>query len=640
MPDKTERLRRIDELIEKLTGLTDVDAIALLGQQEHDWLYAHYKASSAGTFISAEYVPAIMQAFPPSQGDELAPTEWWQMVNGQRVKRHLVIKTLKPTLSEWDERNLPTKVNAATKADGKLPLYPDSIILRAESLLKSNHWADLAAGAIALTGRRPTEVVWSGRFELDSDYTLVFSGQLKKGKIETLPFPIPTLIPAQKVLQALARLQQMEKIQQLRTLDTPRAASDKSNKLINDAVRRHFTGLLQSPFRTDGSSRLSATDLRAAYGKIATYFYCPPTAEPIFYCGKILGHQTDNYQAEALATTIHYFSYFIAGSDGAPVGDLGIRLERGGVKPLYADAHARPLPMPPEQLEPEQIATDAPSSEQLSSKKADDKDKVSQIRIRSSDIARFHQIAKRLDFQGNQADKLGLLLDWSEQRLNLEEVSSLPTEDARSSGLVEPRPEPLGEPVLEQTQPSSISPSIPQVQSQSTSTSSSIPQLQPQSTSEVDKAMAAIAQLSETMAPLLMTMTRLVERLETQPTPLVASASAATRQRGSASSSRSQKELPSDSSQPKSKRQQRDEEEDALVNAKVDQIIEYNASRPHDQKWAISINGLKQLLSCSQQRIVRIFQERHLEQYNADNDLGRYHNKRHRQNIEEVFGRG
>ena len=63
--------------------------------------------------------------------------------------------------------------------------------------------------------------------------------------------------------------------------------------------------------RNRKTKQLSAGNLRAAYGKIAAHFYCPPECEPILYTGKILGHQCDNYSTESLATTIHYDTYRI-----------------------------------------------------------------------------------------------------------------------------------------------------------------------------------------------------------------------------------------------------------------------------------------------------------------------------------------
>ncbi|OKH29695.1 hypothetical protein NIES2119_32045 [[Phormidium ambiguum] IAM M-71] len=465
-----QRKQRIADLIIQLRYTSDAEAIAALGQAEHDWLYENYKASSAGTLLSNEYIPAIMEAFPQSEGESLTPTEWWQTVNGKRVKRHLVIKTLKPTLDEWDERNLPTKQNAAIKADGKLPLYPEPFVLKASSLLDSDHWPTLSAALIALTGRRPTEVVWCGRFEAASDYTLMFSGQLKKGNIETPSFEIPTLIEANRVLDAIARLSQIQKIIEIRSLPEAVLAGNASNKMINYQVRAHFSGLLEAPPRNDGTTKLSGSNLRAAYGKIATYFYCPPTAEPIFYCGKILGHQTDNYQAEALATTLHYFTYCIVDDRGDFIGERGVRLGLPGVKQLYKKARqlavSTELAIPTTNaskntettvsLEPEVIASNTVNtvvSRLVETKESEEatsnvetvttvetsietanhveaittgetnveaavvKPKFSRRTIYRDDRSRFDTLCQQMGFGGNQAERHHALLNWMEWAL-------------------------------------------------------------------------------------------------------------------------------------------------------------------------------------------------------------------------------
>ena len=65
---KEERLERIEKLIAELTQTSDPEPIARLGQIEHDWIFKNYETSSAGTFISGEYLPAIVRAFRPSPG--------------------------------------------------------------------------------------------------------------------------------------------------------------------------------------------------------------------------------------------------------------------------------------------------------------------------------------------------------------------------------------------------------------------------------------------------------------------------------------------------------------------------------------------------------------------------------------------
>ncbi|MGF1490205.1 MAG: hypothetical protein ACFBSE_24205, partial [Prochloraceae cyanobacterium] len=77
---KQERLERVDRLIAALKGCSDPDKIALLGQKEHDWLFDNYAISSAGTYISSDYMPSLDRAFPASEGDDLLGVREGQVV--------------------------------------------------------------------------------------------------------------------------------------------------------------------------------------------------------------------------------------------------------------------------------------------------------------------------------------------------------------------------------------------------------------------------------------------------------------------------------------------------------------------------------------------------------------------------------
>jgi len=310
---KEDRLERIEKLIEQLQGCSDRETIARLGQREHDWLFENYPASSAGTFISGEYIPAIVRAFPAKEGDELGWNEIWQKVNGELIKRHLVVETLKPTKEEWVERNQPVIESTVTRVNGKLPLNPLPLIKKAESMLSSDSWATVAAALILLTGRRPSEIAWCGEFSPMSLSSLIFKGQLKKGEVETEPFEIPTLIDAERVFRAYNRLRYLQQTKtKILSIPSAKEAARKTNNQINQAIRKHFSDLLTAPSDRKGKTKqLSAGNLRAAYGKIAAHFYCPEECEPILFVSKILGHQGENYSTESLATTIHYCTYRI-----------------------------------------------------------------------------------------------------------------------------------------------------------------------------------------------------------------------------------------------------------------------------------------------------------------------------------------
>lgn len=325
-----ERYDRIEKMIEALKRTSDPDRILELGQIEHDWMFANYQGSSPGTLISRDYIPAIDRAFAPSPGDELLPHECWQKVNGKLIKRHLVVQTLKPTKEEWDDRNNATKKSTASRINNKLALNPESLIEVAISMLDSDKWATIAAGLILLTGRRPTEIAWSGKLTPASEYSLLFSGQLKKSTIEDQTFEIPTLIPAEKVFQAYLKLRKIQRNKTLlKEIERASSATKKTNVPINRAVRQYLGNLIEAPSDRKGNkNQLSASNLRAAYGKIAAHFYCPPQIEPILFVAKILGHQTDNYEIESLGTTISYYTYRIVDREGRENNNLGIYRSR------------------------------------------------------------------------------------------------------------------------------------------------------------------------------------------------------------------------------------------------------------------------------------------------------------------------
>ncbi len=310
---KEEMLERIERTISDLQGCKDPEKIGAIGQREHDWIFENYAKSSAGTIISRDYLPAIDRAFPPSDGDKLKPIECWQKVNGESIKRHKIVQTLMPTKEEWDERNLKSKQASGERINSKLPLKPTPLIDRATELLNSNSWAAIAAGLIALTGRRPSEIAWCGEFEPESEYSLIFKGQLKKGKIESIAYEIATLIKAETVLNGYHSLRNLQRNKtKILEITDAREADRKTNAQINLAIRKHFSGIIEPPADRKGkSNHISASNLRAAYGKIAAHFYCPPSIEPILYVGQILGHQCESYTTEAIASTINYYTYYI-----------------------------------------------------------------------------------------------------------------------------------------------------------------------------------------------------------------------------------------------------------------------------------------------------------------------------------------
>ena len=103
---------------------------------------------------------------------------------------------------EWTRINLPQETAVASRVAKPLD-QPNEITARAQALLMSQDWSDMAAGVAVATGRRSAEVLqtarferaspWSVWFEGASPWSVWFEGALKRGtEAETLRFEIPT----------------------------------------------------------------------------------------------------------------------------------------------------------------------------------------------------------------------------------------------------------------------------------------------------------------------------------------------------------------------------------------------------------------------------------------------------------------
>jgi hypothetical protein len=147
-----------------------------------------------------------------------------------------------------------------------------AITARAAQLIESDRPLDIAAGLLALTGRRPIEILKTARFELTGDQnTVMFSGQAKS--IELRPIEIPTLIDAKRITAALERLRDGLPLQHADNT----AVNRQTAKQLGQIVRRHF------------SEDLVPKDLRDVYLD-AAYNARKPEVSRWAYAAEILGH--------------------------------------------------------------------------------------------------------------------------------------------------------------------------------------------------------------------------------------------------------------------------------------------------------------------------------------------------------------
>jgi Telomere resolvase len=121
---------------------------------------------------------------------------------------HVALETMNFTMAEWTTINNPISEQVARRNENIVLLdNPDAIVAQAVRLLESREWADIAAGVVVLTGRRSGEVLGSAEFRLKSQWSVNFTGALKRrGEVQRLSFEIPTLTTAERVIKALDKL--------------------------------------------------------------------------------------------------------------------------------------------------------------------------------------------------------------------------------------------------------------------------------------------------------------------------------------------------------------------------------------------------------------------------------------------------
>jgi Ti-type conjugative transfer relaxase TraA len=147
-----------------------------------------------------------------------------------------------------------------------------SVTHRGAALLQSEHPLEIATGLLAVTGRRPIEILKTAKFELTDDpFVVRFSGQAKS--IELKPTNIPTLVEAERVVAALGKLRERLDLSNVDNTIVNRQTA----KQMSQLVRRHY------------SEELVPKDLRNVYLADA-YATLKPEKTIWSYAAEILAH--------------------------------------------------------------------------------------------------------------------------------------------------------------------------------------------------------------------------------------------------------------------------------------------------------------------------------------------------------------
>jgi hypothetical protein len=506
---------------------------------------------------------------------------------------HPALKVVKFDLETWVEIN-NTDVDRIANRTTQLISNPDAIVETAIKLIKSYDWSEIAAGLAVLTGRRSTEVIKTAQFEYKSEYSVLFSGSLKRrGEPVECVFEIPTLCKARLVIGAIANLRNFlgSKIQDL----SLQQISGQYSRSVSKKCDQHFEMLV--PNRT-GKDNLYTHLFRAVYATIASYWYCPPTVPENEYRAAIQGHYQilDEKNPElrrSLEAGRHYHDYKIADGLGNIDGRLGIKLDQLGVEIIEAFVHVSSIPQSLREIHRKEKTY---TSQNL---KMNEK-KVTIPRYLNS---RFAALAARLGL--NEKDTLEALFDWTEVSLSLADLL-----DLDEDGL---KPNVLFDKVEELAQ----SPTVQLIGQQQSPGSDHSATLNKQNISDL---CAAINSLASTVAN-----QQVFEKGLAPQSKAKRNTKSDQPQQDSISKPNAQKTA-------NSKRDHRTEQAEAMINYAIDKIIEHNNldGIAYQDKYRVGIGAIRKLTGRGDGVIRRVLNSREdeISAHHKIHKLSEYHNSK------------
>jgi len=328
-----ERSFLVQDFIDQLQSLENAEAIKQLCQTEIELLERGYGRGTNSTInYLSKYRTAIAQA---TKAGKLPMTEETSyQFNGHKQRtgepiqalNHIAFGLMRYDNSIYLANRKQTNVGNNERQDHPQPFDPDLYLNKAISLLQADEPETLAIGIVAVTGRRHTEVAVSGQFELTKHpYVLSFDGQLKKEA--PVAYSIATLLPAERVMQAIKRFRAMPQVQELAGLTSEDQHVKNFRARVNTRVKQQFqrTGIL--PLLT-GFQSVSIHRLRGAYARMIVHYWLPNQgANEQRFLQFYLGHVEPGEMRDAFnsGSTTHYFGYRLE-KDGKPITASGIKL--------------------------------------------------------------------------------------------------------------------------------------------------------------------------------------------------------------------------------------------------------------------------------------------------------------------------
>ena len=494
---------------------------------------------------------------------------------------------------------------------------PNAIAQTALDLLQSHTWSDIAAGLTVVTGRRISEVLQTASFQLVSQYSVLFVGAAKR-RHESVPleFEIPTLVEAPLVLDAISRLRSLLDTQEL----TNRQINDQYEPIVARACDRHFRDLV--PTR-DGQNNLYSHLFRAVYATIATHWFCPTSVSDLEFRAYIQGHfkildEKNPTKQTDMASSRHYWDYKISDGHGNVDGRLGIRLDEDGVEILKAFA-----PQPQK----------TSSSENLG--------RIVKITVSQHDRSALAHIQDRfgLETRANAnhyvlnlaqslidaADRLHLSPEALLERLDSFEESSVSTPPEAATGIKENQ-EPVSATESEET--------VTQSESQVLSTPILFEKMDRQ-LNQMSQQQQSLDHLTHAIGELVRVFSHSLSSISPPQVPQQPAKSSPLSQSALIQPHKPKQKPQKAPPKPQSEvspRKLHSMQVRQKVNQYIDAIMAFNDTldRPHGEKWAISVAGLKRLAGCGQHPVYAVYNARksEIDAHHHKHQLSSTHNKK------------
>lgn len=327
---------RAKGIYDALDGLMGEENIAQIASAENEYLRSRFSVKSLGTKMSqAGYYKLIRQIHLIDGENAYQETKR----DGSKVLKHYFSRYCGLNAQEWDDRNASNRVY--NRLQQNIEVDPTNQIEIGYKLLQSSNPWEIAAGLIAVSGRRPHEIVARAKFTHieGTEYQVQFEGQGKK-RGEKPVFPISLLVPVEEFLKAFRKFRANPDLKTILKTAKTEASGDipkqnriidkLSNKLLNRVVKTEFEEIL--PPRNENEKRegeeadINCTALKSAYLAIATKRDCEGSpARQMLFASKLAGHFVDvdpddqerltkiDRELQHLVTTLGYMSYHIKG---------------------------------------------------------------------------------------------------------------------------------------------------------------------------------------------------------------------------------------------------------------------------------------------------------------------------------------